>query len=295
MGGAPVQEVCADCRGSLRLFWTRALHLQAVERVGMPEATVRFYAELNDRLPPGRRFAGLAARFEGVLRTGDLIQSFGVPAGDIDLVLLNGSPVSLDACVSDGDRLSVYPVFESLDITQDQRIRETPLRVVRFVLDVHLGKLASHLRMAGFDAMYRSDYSDRALMEIAREERRLLLSRDRRLIDESSLDRAYRVRSENPEEQLAEVLERFQLQRMLRPFTRCLLCNCLLAVADPDRIQDRVPPGVRETQTVFRRCPSCGRVYWPGTHVGRMTALMERVLGRESPCTPGALPKVDFE
>jgi hypothetical protein len=261
----------------------------------MPEATVRFYAELNDRLPLERRFVESTVRFDGVLRIGVLIHSFGVPAVEVDLVLLNGSPVSLDVSIGDGDRVSVYPVFESLDISRDQRIREAPLRVPRFILDVHLGKLASHLRMAGFDAAYRSDYRDRELQEIARQEGRLLLSRDRRLIEESSLDRAYRVRSENPEEQLAEVLERFQLQRMLRPFTRCLLCNTPLAPVDPDEIHFQVPPRVLNTQTVFRRCPSCGRVYWHGTHVDRMTALMERVLSRESGLTPGSLPNVDFE
>jgi uncharacterized protein with PIN domain len=91
------------------------------------------------------------------------------------------------------------------------------------------------------------------------------------------------------------VLERFQLHRSLRPFTRCLRCNEPLIAVSPDEVREEVPERVRESQKVYRRCPACRRVYWPGTHVERMTALMERVLRRESALPPGSTPNVDFE
>lgn len=261
----------------------------------MSEAWIRVYAELNDYLPPERRFTDSRLLLDGSPTIGCLVDSNGIPRGEVDLVLLNGASVSFEERVHQGDRISVYPVFESFDVGVDQRVRDDALRVPKFVLDVHLGKLACHLRMAGFDAVYRNDYEDPELAEIARREQRVLLSRDRRLVDDSKLDRAFRVRSENPEDQLAEVLERFQLHRSLRPFTRCLRCNESLIAVSLDEVRGQVPERVRESQTAYRRCPACRRIYWRGTHVERMTALMERVLLRESAFPPGSTPNVDFE
>jgi hypothetical protein len=261
----------------------------------MSETWIRVYAELNDHLPVERRFVESRLVFEGTPTIRNLLETNGIPPAEVDLVLLNGVSVSFEAAVRQGDRLSAYPVFESFDISADQRVRDEPLRLPGFVLDVHLGKLASHLRMAGFDAVYQNDYGDPELVEIACRDQRVLLSRDRQLIDKAQLDRAFRVRAENPEDQLAEVLERFQLQRRLRPFTRCLRCNELLITISINEIRDKIPERVRESQTIFRRCPVCQRIYWPGTHVERMSALMERVLGREAASLGGSAPNVDFD
>lgn len=261
----------------------------------MSEVAVRLYAELNDFLHPERRFVASTVTFVEPCSAGDLIRFLGVPLEHVDLILLDGTSVSPDAPVPNGVRLAVYPQFESFDVAGEQKIREEPLRVPRFVLDVHLGKLAVLLRMAGFDAKYRNDCSDCELKEISRDEVRLLLSCDRRLVEESALDRAYRIRADSPVEQFAEVLERFQLQRLIRPFTRCMLCNAPLVHADGCSVRSQVPSLVRQSQTEFRRCPACGRVYWPGTHVARMNALLDRVLSRESGPDSGSPRNLDFE
>jgi hypothetical protein len=261
----------------------------------MSEAAVRFYAELNDFLAPERRFVTSTVAFGEPHSTGDLIRSLGVPLENVDLILVDGASVSPDAPIRNGVRIAVYPQFESFDIADTQKMREAPLRVPRFVLDVHLGKLATLLRMAGFDAKYRNDFSDCELKEISRDEERLLFSCDRKLVDESALDRAYRIRADSPVEQFAEVLERFQLQKLIRPFTRCMLCNALLVRADEDSVRSQVPPRVWQSQTEFRRCPACGRVYWPGTHVARMNALLDRVLSRESRPNAERPLNIDFE
>jgi uncharacterized protein len=261
----------------------------------MSEVAVRLYAELNDVVSPERRSVVSTVTFVEPLSAGELIRSLGVPLEAVDLILLDGASVSFEAQIRDGVRLAVYPKFESLDIAGEQKIRKSPLRIPMFVLDVHLGRLATLLRMAGFDAAYRNDSSDRELQEISRDEERLLLSCDRRLVEDSTLDRAYRVRADRPVEQFAEVLDRFQLQRLVRPFTRCMRCNAPLVHADAESIELLVPPFVRQTQTAFRRCPGCGRVYWPGTHVARMHALLERVLGRETGPNEGTPLNIDFE
>ena len=99
----------------------------------------------------------------------------------VDLLLVNGESVDFAYPVRDGDRISVYPVFESLDIAAVTRVRPEPLRELRFVLDVHLGRLAAYLRLAGFDTVYRNDRDDAELAGIAAGGR-VLLTRDQGLL-----------------------------------------------------------------------------------------------------------------
>ncbi|MBM2842059.1 MAG: hypothetical protein HW412_2587, partial [Bacteroidetes bacterium] len=113
----------------------------------MPSASIRFYAELNDHLPSDKRYRSIAFPFEGSTSVSELIQSLGIPFDEVDLLLVNGESVDLHFILNDNDRVSVYPVYESFDISSVTRIRERPLRQPRFVLDCHLGKLAYYLRM----------------------------------------------------------------------------------------------------------------------------------------------------
>jgi hypothetical protein len=246
----------------------------------MRDAVVRFYAELNDFLPPSDRYHDCGVAVDPALTFGTLIERFGVPPGEVDLVLRNGEPVPWTAEVREGDRVAVYPVFESFDVSALQRLRGQPLRNPRFVLDVHLGKLASLLRMLGFDALYQGDYGDEELVRISLEQRRALLSRDRALLAAPVLVRSYRVRSEIPLEQAEEVLQRFDLCDSARPFTRCLRCNAALESVPAEAVSGRLPAGVRSAQREFLRCPGCNRVYWDGTHVARMRETVVGLLAR---------------
>jgi hypothetical protein len=249
----------------------------------MDEVHVRCYAELNDRLPLGRRFRESPVAIEGEMTVVGLMGVLGIAAAEVDLVLLNGTSVPFDAPVHAGDRVALYPVFESFDIGVAQRIRQNPLRAPRFVLDVHLGKLAAHLRMLGFDASYRNDAGDDQLVGESVSGDRILLSRDRALVADPRLTRTFRIRSGDPARQLAEVIGRFQLQSLLRPFSRCLRCNEPLVSVARAEVLESLPPRVRLSQTEFRRCPSCRRVYWPGTHQDRMSAFIGRVLHADFP------------
>src|SRR5437763_4189643 len=194
----------------------------------MSHARFRFYAELNDFLAPGSRMKLLARRFDVSASVKDFIESFGVPHTEVDLVLVNGVSVDFSRAVHDGDYVSVYPVFESLDVSSVSRVRPSPLRALRFILDVHLGRLAAYLRMAGFDALYRNHASDEDLADIVVRERRVLLTRDRYLLMRTDVDRGYWIRSTEPKQQLVEALRRFDLGRAMRPFTRCMECNSIL-------------------------------------------------------------------
>jgi uncharacterized protein len=174
--------------------------------------------------------------------------------------------------------VSIYPVFESIDITPLARVRPAPLREVRFILDGHLGRLARYLRMLGFDARWRSDAGDEEIARIAAGEHRLVLTRDAGLLKRRIVTHGYRVREVDPPRQLAEVVHRLDLFRSVAPFRRCLCCNELLEVVRKEDVAGELPPRVRERHDVFRRCPSCGRVYWAGSHHQRMERLISDLL-----------------
>ncbi|MCK5571954.1 MAG: twitching motility protein PilT, partial [Bacteroidetes bacterium] len=230
----------------------------------MSVAYARFYAELNDRLPPAKRYVQFSHSFDDPCSVEQLLTREGVLVDEVDLVLVNGESARLSRVLKDGDRLSVYPVFESFDVRSVQNIRADPLRKPRFVLDVHLGKLASLMRMLGLDALYSNAYTDEEILAISRDEERAVLSRDRALLQHESLTRGYRVREKDPRRQVLEVLERFDLRESLAPLTRCLVCNTPLGKVAKEEVIDRLPPRVRETFEDFWQCMSCKRVFWRG-------------------------------
>ncbi|MDZ7343194.1 MAG: Mut7-C ubiquitin/RNAse domain-containing protein, partial [candidate division KSB1 bacterium] len=185
-------------------------------------AYFRFYEELNDFLPEEKKKTTFVHHFKDRASIKDMIEAIGVPHTEIDLILVNGQAVDFSYLVQDRDRISVYPVFESLDISAVTNLRKQPLREAKFVLDVHLGKLASYLRLVGFDTLYRNDFSDAELAEISSRERRILLTKDRRLLKRRIVTHGYCIRETAPKKQLLEVLKRFDLFKSLDPFSRCL-------------------------------------------------------------------------
>lgn len=238
----------------------------------------RFYAELNDFLPASRRQRAFEHSFNGAPAVKDTIEALGVPHTEVDLILVDGAPVGFDHLLQDGDRVSVYPPFVTLDLGDIQRLQPENLRSARFVLDIHLGKLAGYLRMLGVDALYRNDYADETLAEISMRETRVLLTRDRGLLKRSAVTYGYCVRSTRPREQLVEVVRRYDLQREAQPFSRCIRCNGLLLSVAKEAIVDDLPPTARRVYHVFRRCRDCGQIYWRGSHFGRMQRFVEGVL-----------------
>ena len=132
----------------------------------------------------------------------------------------------------------------------------------RLLIDAMLGDLARRLRWLGYDADYRNDLPDSEMIRIAREENRLLITRDRELAGRRGV-RTFYLRTTDVEEQVRQVVE--AVGPSLHP-PRCTVCNGELVAITPAEAADRVPPYVARTQTEFVRCTGCGRVYWPGTH-----------------------------
>ena len=240
----------------------------------MSRAVFRFYEELNDFLPPGQRRVELEHRFDRRASVKDMIEALGVPHAEVEMILVDGEPVGFDHIVRDGERVSVYPVFESLDLPGHMRVRPRPLREIRFVLDAQLGTLARYLRLCGFDTLYRNDWDDGELARIAAETGRVLLTRDRDLLKRRLVTRGHFVRSDRPRDQAVEVVRRFDLAGRIEPFARCSHCNGRLDDVDKAAIVERLRPLTRRYYDRFRRCSDCGRIYWHGSHAERIERLL---------------------
>jgi len=245
-----------------------------------PTSSFRFYEELNDFLPEARRKRDFAIEIDRARSVKDAIESAGVPHTEVDLVIVDGVSVDFTHLLRGGERVSVYPMFEALDIAPLVRLRPRPLRDPRFVADGHLGKLARHLRMAGFDTLCSSAWDDDEIVNISNEQKRTILTRDKGMLRRSDVDRGYFVRATGSEAQLAEVVRALQLEGLLAPFTRCRECDTVLEDVARDLVIDALPEEVRSFYDRFKRCSGCGRVYWEGTHYQRMKAVLGR-LGAE--------------
>jgi uncharacterized protein with PIN domain len=240
-------------------------------------AEFRFYEELNDFLAPEVRKKSFAVQIDRARSVKDAIESSGVPHTEVDLVLVDGVSVGFAHVLRGGERVAVYPVFERLDIAPLVHLRPAPLRETRFILDAHLGKLARHLRLAGFDSLWRNDYGDEEIVSIAVAQKRVILTRDKGILKRSVVQRGHFVRETDSEKQLAEIIRAFQLEHALRSFTRCRECNAPLQEIAKDSLEGRVPEKVRLALDRFNECPQCRRIFWEGSHYERMRRVLHGI------------------
>ena len=253
-----------------------------VVKKGGSKSEFRFYAELNDFLPPGRRYRSFSYLFHGSPAIKDAIEALGVPHGEVEVILVEGISVDFQHRLRGGERAAVYPVFESLDISPLIRLRGKPLRRTAFILDVHLGKLARRLRTLGFDTLYRNDYEDSEIIRLALKEKRIILTRDVGLLKTGLVTHGYWVRSQKALDQAREVLKRFDLYRSVKPFRRCPVCNGLLIPVEKEKIILRLQPRTALHYQKFRICSDCGKIYWQGSHYPVMEKLIRKMTAEDS-------------
>jgi hypothetical protein len=244
----------------------------------MTAVELRFYEELNDFLPAGRRRRAFPYACARRATVKNVIEALGVPHTEVELILANGEAVDFNYLVRHGDRISIYPVFETFDVTPLLRLRPAPLRRTRFIADAHLGALAKYLRALGFDTLYRNDFRDDDVAAIAARESRIVLSRDRGLLMRRNITHGCCVRATRPLAQIEEILRRLDLGRSARPFTRCLVCNAELETLSREEALVRVPDGTAGYYEKFHICRACDRVYWAGSHFRRLRGVLAAVL-----------------
>jgi uncharacterized protein with PIN domain len=151
------------------------------------------------------------------------------------------------------------------------------LREPKFILDVHLGKLARYMRMVGLDTSYKNNFADDELIEISLKEKRTILTKDRGILKRNEVTHGYWIRNEVPVGQLKEVIERFDLKKQLMEFSRCLECNSSLTEIEKEKIIERLPPKVKDWQNEFYYCRECDKVYWKGSHYDKMKKMIETI------------------
>ena len=241
------------------------------------KAEFRFYEELNDFLRPSLRKKPFIHYFRNNPTVKDTIEALGVPHVEVDLILANGKPVDFAYRLADGVHISVYPKFETFDISGIKGTGMPALRNPRFILDVHLGRLVRYLRMLGFDSLYENNSEDQELVEFSLQEHRILLTRDRELLKQGKLTHGLWLRSVNPKQQAKEIIIRLDLHSMVGPFSRCMECNGLIENIDKTSVLNILQPGTLRTFNDFFRCTSCGKVYWKGAHYQRMAGILKEL------------------
>jgi len=239
--------------------------------------TIRFYEELNDFLPPKKKKRLYEVPDHGKRSVKDLIESQGIPHTEVDLILINGKSVGFDQLVGSGDHISVYPVFEKFDISNITKLQSRPLRHLRFILDVHLGKLAKYLRMLGFDTYYNNHYGDEEIAWLAQNNNRILLTRDIGLLKRRNVAKGYWLRSQHPKVQLEEILVHFDLFNNIHPLTRCMKCNGEIQSINKEKIYRQLLPDTLKYFNRFYQCKNCGKIYWKGSHFNKMMKYIDHI------------------
>ena len=240
----------------------------------MNHAKFRFNVKFDVFLSPDRRGVEFNYYFKSNPSLKHLIEGMRVPHTEVGHVIVNGESKSLAYWAQDGDVIEIYPV----NCVKPWFTNSIPCNVQyvppRFILDNHLGKLAIYLRMFGFDTLYRNDYQDDELAELASLQERILLTRDRGLLMRREIVFGYFIRSMMLEEQVIEVLQRYQIIEIISPFKRCLRCNDILLPVDKALILDRLEPLTRKYYDEFHQCQGCLQVYWKGSHYERMLKII---------------------
>ena len=152
---------------------------------------------------------------------------------------------------------------------------------MKFIADCMLGKLAKWLKILGFDVLYFSKIKDEELLSHARKENRVLLSRDHALLDRARGLKKLFIEAETWEEQVRQVLDFFELWEEMDPYSRCLGCNIKLKPLAKSQAVNLVAPFVFRKANSFAICPSCGQVFWPGTHFDDMEDKLEEILKKK--------------
>jgi uncharacterized protein len=205
----------------------------------------------------------------------DAIEGAGIPHPEVDLLLVNGASCRFDHPLNDGDLVCAYPPRSPEARLHVSLVRPGRLAEFRFVVDENLGKLASALLLLGFDTLLDQRLDDPDLARVSSEERRVLLTRDVALLKRSCIEHGYWLRSDDPRQQISEVVSRFGLWPHIRPLSRCLSCNVNLDEISAEEAEALVPPIAHATYSEFYHCPSCRKAFWKGAHYKRMSEWLE--------------------
>lgn len=209
----------------------------------------------------------------------DIIESLHVPHTEIGSIIVNNRQVTFGHIPQAGEQIFLHAFTATdADMTRPCPLRPGPFPGAAFMVDVNVGKLALLLRMSGIDTWYDARLNEADLARRAADRNRILLSRNRDLLQRKIVTWGHLVRAQHPEEQLAEVITLFQLHKSIKPFSRCLECNTRLQPVEKSTILHRLEPLTRKYYQRFYRCPDCDKIYWQGSHQQHMERRLRKIL-----------------
>ena len=224
----------------------------------------------------------------------DVIESCGIPHPEVDLILVNGKAVDFAYVVTGDAEIELYPPGIQYSNFREKRLQA--IAVTEFVADGHLGKLVRDLRLLGINVVYDPSAEDRQLVNLASNENRALLTRDRRLLMHAAVQHGYYLRSQNPLEQTIEVKPSYgltddEVERMLldsfehaeADFAARLLIDArneaetVIQATEKTLRAPEFEPLTKIYYEEFRRCTGCGQVYWSGSHFTKLQKRLEEI------------------
>ena len=243
----------------------------------MEQAYLHFHAALKDFIAPINRHKVITHVFNRKASIKDVIESYNVPHTEIDLILVNGISVDFDYIVQNGDIIHVHPLYptpQKFSVKPVLHLSPPLSGTPMFIVDVNLGRLARYLRLLGFDCLYCNQFDDQTIAEISNKTQRIVLTRDRKLLQRKIITYGYFVRAEIPKIQVKEVLTKFNLRPLLKPLTRCTYCNGKLIQTEKRTITHRLKPLTKKYYEKFMICTDCDQLFWQGSHSSRVERLI---------------------
>ena len=241
----------------------------------MAQVRLRFHGVLNDFITPVLRGVDIVHVFERKASVKDMIESFHVPHTEVEWISAQGIAIDFEHIVADREVIDIYPVASGGNFPDTVQLRPALALPLTFIVDSNLGRLARYMRLLGFDCLYSNRFDDGEVAEIARDQQRIVLTRDRALLQRKMITHGYYLRSDAPKLQTIEVLRRYDLFSSIKPFVRCTHCNGILCEVAKQSIEHRLEPLTREYFDTFLMCETCHQIYWEGSHCIRMEHLVK--------------------
>ena len=237
-----------------------------------------FHGDLADMLNGLHRFPEPCRDLSRLAPVKDLVESRGVPHTEVGSIVSGNRNRSFQYIPHWGETLDIHPHKPPVDVCRPSLLFPEPFDRSAFVVDVNVARLASLLRLTGFDTLYDPHWGDAQIADVAGKDRRILLTRDKELLKRNRVLWGHLIRSQHPWEQLAEVIHFFGLKDRIELFTRCPKCNVPLVRTDKGDVIERLEPLTRLMYERFTRCPGCGQVYWSGSHHSRIREKLAAAL-----------------
>ena len=240
--------------------------------------TLTFEGHLNNFLSHSEKFKAIQRTMHLPSSIKDVIEAQGIPHIEVDVITVNDRSVDFSYHIIQGDVIRVFPYNIEPHISPLIHLTPQNLEAPRFILDTHLGKLASYLRMLGFDTTYQNNLEDKRIAEISLNEDRIVLSRDLGLLKRKIITRGAFIRSTVPRQQLIEIITRYQLIDKVDPLKRCIQCNGKIEPIPKVRIKLLVSEKTLRYYDEFFICSVCKQIYWKGSHYYHMQEFIKKIM-----------------